>query len=786
MSDIKYVFPGEKPPQDAKKVVYLSNVFLMMFIGIFGAISVLALILVSNYPTLSNKSALQQVGHFWNLILGYFFPPLQSTGFNYFLTLILNGKGTYADMLAYRIFGTIILGLVAGIWFGLRSMTPINFIKHVRGKQLVKGKEAFNELQRLLTGKNITGSGVMLAVKNTEVYKPVIKDEKTKAYIYTHFENLKKGTYIELPEEKRRSHFVISGGTGRGKTQLIQWSQIYPAYNEIARGKNTKLMICDTPKSDYGNTLSSNRVLKIAPHEADSVIWNIAKDLNNYDLGKAYWQGKIPVSDKEPIWGNSAIAIASGCTRLLQEICPEHWNFGMLSYLLSKPATYMKAKVPDLSPETYQIFDGAEQTLGSMMQNLATFSNDLIGIARVWDGYDKKKVVFQATARALYFPKFIKHIADEMSVENLHKIFNKDKVEELIAYCNAHSAKVGDKYNGATDIEHTRTLFKLVCVYLNDTIKDKWKWDDFSNFIKLPINQQVENLMSYTNSNEKEILSKITVAPFYWTFICSKVVFYADEWDKIEAKEKLSIKQWLLSSNPDKKILLLKPSQETPELTTGLIKGILYFTNSIILSSQFGDSKTRKMMILIDEFQSYGKIDFFVKRALELYRSRGVSLTIAFQDLSQIDDIYDKNFVPFITANVGNIISLGMNAGETSDRLSDLVGKRTINKLHRSKTISDGGISTSEDWQEHEEVVMSPDQFNTELGFNIKTKTIKYLYLGNTLPNAYVLEMPTVTYPEKSKIKLLDMSNYTEPEIPSINQHWNKDKNDWLIKKEKT
>jgi hypothetical protein len=783
MSDIKYVFPGEKPPQDAKKVVYLSNVFFMMFIGIFGAISVLALILVSNYPTLSNKSALQQVGHFWNLLLGYIFPPLQSTGFKYFLTLIHNGQGTYADMLVYRGVGAIVLGLVAGIWLGLKSMTPINYIKHVRGKQLVKGKEAFDELSGLLKGKEVKGSGLMLAVRKPNVFKPVVKDEKTKAYVYTHIEDLKPNTYIELPEDKRRSHFVISGGTGRGKTQFILWSQIYQGYNEIASGKRTKMMICDTPKSDYGNILSNNRVLKVAPHEKDSVIWNIAKDLNNYDLGKAYWQGKIPVSDKEPIWGNSAIAIASGCTRLLQEICPEHWNFGMLSYLLSKPATYMKTKVPNLSPETYQIFDGAEQTLGSMMQNLGAFSNDLIGLARAWDGYDKKKVVFQATAKALSFPKFIKHIADEMSVENIHKIFDKDQIDELKNFC----LNAGNKYSSVADIENTKTLFTMVCSYLNHTSKEQWKWEDFSKFVKQPVNKQKEILTDYTNNeNEKEILKHITVAPFYWTFICSKVVFYADEWDTIEEKEKLSIKEWLLSANPNKKILLLKPSQETPDLTTGLIKGILYFTNSIILSDRFGDDQNRKFLMLIDEFQSYGKIDFFVKRALELYRSRGVSLTVAFQDLSQVDDIYDKNFVPFITANVGNIFLLGSNAGDTAERLSNLVGKRTINKLHRSKTVSDGGVSTSEDWQEHEEVVMSPDQFNTELGTNLKTKTIRYLYLGNMLPNAYILEMPLVSYPKKSKIDFIDMSNYTEPVIPTITNYWNKDKNDWLIKKEVT
>jgi hypothetical protein len=210
----------------------------------------------------------------------------------------------------------------------------------------------------------------------------------------------------------------------------------------------------------------------------------------------------------------------------------------------------------------------------------------------------------------------------------------------------------------------------------------------------------------------------------------------------------------------------------------------MYFTNSIILSDRFGDDQNRKFLMLIDEFQSYGKIDFFVKRALELYRSRGVSLTVAFQDLSQVDDIYDKNFVPFITANVGNIFLLGSNAGDTAERLSNLVGKRTINKLHRSKTISDSGVSTSEDWQEHEEVVMSPSQFNTELGTNLKTKIISYLYLGNMLPNAYILEMPLVYYPKKSKIKLLDMSNYTEPEIPPITKYWEEDKNDWFIESE--
>jgi TraM recognition site of TraD and TraG/Type IV secretion-system coupling protein DNA-binding domain len=692
-----------------------------------------------NYPHMSDRTPLQQLGNYWNLLIGVVIPKLQMTGFEsnrqLLKTEITNG---YGNELIFRWIACLVGGILSGAYIGMKAFIEVDLVKHIRGKRIIKSKKAFIQLQRDISGTK--GSGLVFTALPEAKFNPLTMIAS----------DLKKGTFIEFPEDRRRTHMIVMGGTGRGKTQFIFQTQVLQILNSNKRGIKHKAIFLDTPKNDYSNIIFDKKMCaKIAPHEEGSVQWNISLDLDTALKAKTFWEGKISVDPSEPLWGTSAIILGTGSTRYLQEIAPKAWNFGMLAYLLFKPADYIKPILAKVYPEANQILNGATETLGSMLQNLGSSSSDIVAIARIWNCYDQKKAVFQASTKALQHPKYIDFILGEMEEKNGKTILTKDEVAELHQWKSDEKTEDGNTESNsiAFDFTATKSLFKNTCIHLNMFKPNGWKWKDFVD------QAQQETKGEY--------------APYYWTWLVSRISHYAEEWDKSEKEPTISIERWIVNDEPDQSrpILFLKPCLATPSLTTGLIRGILYLTNNVILG-KLEDSKTRKFSILIDEFQSYGNIDFFVKQAFELYRSRGVGLTIAFQDLSQIDELYKQFFVPFITANSGSIAILGLNSGETCDRLSKLVGDRTVRVLNRTASFSDGKRNLSEHWTEQQQVVMSPSQFNIELGAD--TKDIKVLYLGNKLDYAYILDMPFVELTPLEKIRFVDMKNFTEPQIEKI------------------
>ena len=136
-------------------------------------------------------------------------------------------------------------------------------------------------------------------------------------------------------------------------------------------------------------------------------------------------------------------------------------------------------------------------------------------------------------------------------------------------------------------------------------------------------------------------------------------------------------------------------------------------------------------------------------------------MTLAFQDLSQLNKLYGEEFVQFLNSNTTNIFVLGVNQGTTANSLSEMLGERTILKLHQSQSFSEGGKSTSQDWQEHQVKVMTPDEVNSKLGVKREFAEIHYLYLGGGMKNAYILRNKLVSYKSRSESK--PASWITEP-----------------------
>jgi hypothetical protein len=765
---IKNVLPGDSTPLDTTiKTKHPVSAFVIGLLIAFITTSMLFLMLCKSYPFPTEKTPLQQLGHYWNFIFGIISQKFQSDGFGYNAYLLSRSvKENVGTDIVYRWIGSLILGIVFGIYVGIKSNVAIGGIFHVKGRKLLKDLEAYFELKYIFTkacGKT-NGSRLILAVD------PGIKfDPRTQT-----IDDLKPGTYLEKPESLETQHTIVVAGTNRGKTQFAQYSKISQLYTRIKRKeKNLKLLLLDTPKLDYSRVIHPKLAYSIGPHISGSIPWWIAKDLNNRTTAKDFWKGQIPVKEGEP-WGHSAISIGTGLTFYLQVMAPHQWNTGMLVYMLGKPAEEIAPILLEYHPEANQILRSADVTLSGVMFNLGTYSESLLELARIWDGFDIKKLICQATTGALRNPKYIDFVKKEM--QNAMTLNTEEK--EKFLWDN----------NGTLEDDSKRTgiLFEAACTYLNNTNK-KWVWKDFSKVIEKPFLEHKDLITTLVKSMDKNLVHLFATPPSQWVKLCSYIHHYSEEWDNFESAEKLSIGDWLVNENPDRKILILKPSARNPSLTTGLIRGILYYANKSILgdlndNSERAENDTRKFHIVMDEFNSIGNVKEFVNDTLAMYRSKGISATVLMQDIAQAEETYGAMFAQFLTSNTGNIVILGVNAGDTAKKISDMVGKRTIRKLHKSDSYGAGGKSSSHDFQDHDEDVISPDEINSLLGVNQATKMMTYLYIGSGIANAYLLQAPTMGYTKDKGPKGLGYESvtcdflsqpYQEPNAPGIEKLWN-------------
>ncbi|GAA7770728.1 hypothetical protein RN01_25370 [Cupriavidus sp. SHE] len=740
----KWMLPGDQQPLDT--TIQTVHVGSAMFMGLFVTVIVTSLVLLlswANYPFFpappSERPPIFHVQAFWQVLAGLVSKLFQGEVFHYYHAYLhrLNQIGL-GDYLVYRWLMAMVVGVACGGWIFWKSLNPVGGVRHIRGKELLEGKIAYRTLKREFGFLCRNGKGSGLVIGADQEFNPT----NPKHYSPQH---LKPGRFIEKPETLRRSHALYIGGTGRGKTQLIYFLEVAQVYQRIRNGEALKLLIADTPKSDYCKYFHSSHIIKIAPHEEGGVCWNIAEDLRNPLVANAFWKGKIPVEESNEIWSLAAVAVCTGATKVLQILAPKAWNYGMLAHLLTRNGEALSLIIGEHYPEARQVLNSAKDTLASVMFNLGTYTADIIQLGRIHDCYDSKTPVYQATARALRSSAYLSFVTQDMVNDQLS---DENETIRLKKTC----------------------YFKGVCLHLKRK-QPNWQWKDFAEFIKQPIDEQNQRIFPYLSGNEKAALMKPAFMDG-WKSLCATIVQYADEWDKAESIKKLSIRAWIMSEKPKRKVLILKPSESFPTLTEGLIKGILYFANTVILGD-LTDSRSRRFHILIDEFQSYGNIEAFTAPALSLYRSRGVSLSLAMQDLAQLVKIYGQEFVDFITANTGSMYILGVNDGFTANKFSELLGEKTIAKLHRSVSHSDGGKSTSVDEQHHQEKVMGANEFNL-LGANEATLTITYLALFARQNPAYILTVPILSYKTRAESKPAEWidAQPSSPTLPDMDRFW--------------
>ena len=714
-------WPGSSTLMDGTRPVIYAGPAIST--GVFGLLFCMGLGLMLtwwNIPFLplppSDKPALYHAYAFYAMWVGKFLPFLRFDTYHSYLNQIIQwsdqGQGAY--LLARWVFA-LLAGVAGGYGFLKLAWKPVSTERQVRGRVLLEGKEGYHDLKREFAVKLASGKIpglVMLSDKGLNPNKP-----------HTFVTN-KETERITFPDAQRRSHSVIIGGSGRGKTQYILGLFMQIIY-WIVKGENYKLLLIDTPKNDYSRFVPKALMALISPDEEAGVVHDIGKDLLLPQDIQQFFVGKIPSNEKDSTWTNSGRAIGSGVGVLFSKIGGTDWGYANLVWGLTQKPEVLEPLLARVYPEALQILRSADTTISSVLFNLAAYTQDLFHLARIWDGYDYKHDIIQFNAALMKRPKALRWWLDTL-----------------------HPAQFDDA-GIITPVPHNATihlLFTGLISHLNST-NPTWKWVDLAKLQKLSFEEQAEIASKHL---PKKIVIERNDVPYYAKAI-TPILQWAKVWDEYEAQPRFSVREWVLDENPAKKILCFSPSGRFKEMSDGLVRGLLFFISGLIDDKFFPDDnpregQLRRFYVVCDEFQSRGNMKDFIFPILERGRSKGVTLVLACQDLAQLKSVYDEEFVAFLQANTGNFIVLGVNSGTTAEQISNLVGKKTISKLHTSQSFQADGKSSSINYQEHEGLVLSPDECNSKLGVDESTGMVRYLYVPGLLPKAYILSTPLVKY----------------------------------------
>lgn len=206
-----------------------------------------------------------------------------------------------------------------------------------------------------------------------------------------------------------------------------------------------------------------------------------------------------------------------------------------------------------------------------------------------------------------------------------------------------------------------------------------------------------------------------------------------------------SFTDWLFDESKDsKKQIILQGNGRFDSMMKGLHSSIISLISSRINSPEVGDSTTRKIWFVLDEFPQLGKVN--IGPMLELGRSKGVRVILACQDLGQVKKVYSQEDADAWMSLVGTQVFVKVAAGETADWVSGLIGNQEVEIRDLSTTISNQGVqnnSQSLSYKKEDTPVLLPSQLSSELG--VEHGGVRVLVLG--FDDVFIIKLPFVEKP---------------------------------------
>ncbi|WP_339865039.1 type IV secretion system DNA-binding domain-containing protein [Paremcibacter congregatus] len=183
---------------------------------------------------------------------------------------------------------------------------------------------------------------------------------------------------LSLSRDQETLHHLIWGGVGGGKTQTML------RYILAAFGRGDTLLVLDT-KGDMMARLPGEPLL-IAPHDARSLVWDVAADCRTRQDARELAARFIPESHDQ-MWSNAAREIFVACIVFLQATRGPDWGWPELHEVVTRDGDALTALARDYHPDALRNLTPSDSK--TTQSTLATFQAHMTMVAifaEAWSG----------------------------------------------------------------------------------------------------------------------------------------------------------------------------------------------------------------------------------------------------------------------------------------------------------------------------------------------------------------------------------------------------------------
>ncbi|MEZ5969163.1 MAG: helicase HerA-like domain-containing protein [Hyphomonas sp.] len=283
----------------------------------------------------------------------------------------------------------------------------------------------------------------------------------------------------------------------------------------------------------------------------------------------------------------------------------------------------------------------------------------------------------------------------------------------------------------------------IVSLQAQDSHGLGWGWSDLRQLVVA----DADKLLQVAETHHPEAVqflkdpSSKTTQSILSTFKAhmNVVSVLAEAWPESSRRRTFSVRHWL--QLPTCHPIVLQHDGRFPQLTKAWLSGIVGVLASHAASPAMKENPERRTWLFLDEFPQLERLPHF-STLLDVGRSKGISVVLGAQDLSQIRNTYGPDQADAWIGMIGTHIVTRMNLGQSAETTSRLIGQQTVEFYRKSETRSGGQLSTS--WTKDREIrpVITPSELSDRLG--AFEDGIRALLIG---PGEHAYEI-TLPYPD--------------------------------------
>lgn len=190
---------------------------------------------------------------------------------------------------------------------------------------------------------------------------------------------------IPYPADMWTRHVLVVAGTGAGKSTVLR-----PLIEKVVAAGESLLLF--DPKGEFTKGFGGPQI--IAPWDARSLAWDIARDMRNIGDMRRFAASMVREAH-DPMWSNAARQLLVGFMIYLKATRELAWGWRELAEMLATPQANILPIMSEYHPEAVRAVERASVTTQGILINLSSFSASIFDLAEAWgDAPPERRVSF--------------------------------------------------------------------------------------------------------------------------------------------------------------------------------------------------------------------------------------------------------------------------------------------------------------------------------------------------------------------------------------------------------